>query len=83
MINLGDEAEDKITGFKGTVFAKYILLFGMTTMSIQPQVEQYGHLPKSENFYETQLKIIKEFIVGNDKNTSDLVTKLKEIKKIK
>lgn len=62
MINLGDEVEDKITGFRGTVFAKHIFLFGMITVSVQPQVEQYGILPETEIFYEQQLKVIKKYV---------------------
>lgn len=85
MINLGDEVEDKITGFRGIAIARHFYLNGMTVISVQPQVEQYGILPDSENFYEVQLKVIKKYNISNiiedNKSISDLVTILKKIKK--
>lgn len=59
MINLGDEVEDSVSGFRGIAIARHIYLFGMPNISIQPLVDQYGTLPETENFKEEQLKIIK------------------------
>lgn len=59
MINLGDEVEDIITGFRGIAIARHTYIYGNPNISIQPLVDRYGILPEPENFKEEQLKIIK------------------------
>lgn len=58
-INLGDEVECIITGFKGTAVGKHYFLHGATSITVQPILEHYGHLPETENFAESQLKVTK------------------------
>jgi|LGOV01.1.fsa_nt_gb hypothetical protein len=60
MADLGDEVEDTVSGYRGIVFAKHVFLFGSVTLSVQPQIDRYGVLPDAENFYESQLKVIKK-----------------------
>ncbi len=62
MINLGDEVEDTVTGFRGIAVAKHIFLHGISTVSVQPLLDCYGILPEHEIFAEAQLKVLKNYI---------------------
>lgn len=59
MINLGDEVEDTITGFKGIAIARHSYIESPDNISIQPVVEHYGELPETQVFTESLLKVIK------------------------
>lgn len=59
MINLGDEVEDTVTGFRGVAIGRHIFLHGTVSITVQPVVERYGYLPESESFAETSLKTVK------------------------
>ena len=59
VINLGDEVEDLITGFRGIAVGRHIFLHGATNITVQPVLGHYGILPDSEIFAETSLKITK------------------------
>ena len=58
-VNLGDEVEDTITGFRGIAIGCHTFLNGITSITVQPLIEHYGILPDSEVFAETALKTIK------------------------
>ena len=60
MIELGDEAIDTITGFKGTVVAITKWISGCDRINLQPRVKKDGTVPDSMSFDETQLKIVKK-----------------------
>lgn len=60
MIDLSDEVEDTITGFRGIAIARHTYIYDNPNISIQPLVDQYGILPDAENFKEEQLKVIKK-----------------------
>ena len=68
MINLGDEVEDMVSGFKGIVVARHSYLQGCARVSIQPIVDKDGRLPESRTFDEPQLKCIA---VGKVKRQAD------------
>ena len=59
MINLGDEIEDTVTGFRGIAIGRHMFLHGITSITVQPVVERYGYLSESEVFAETSLKTVK------------------------
>lgn len=59
MIQLGDEVEDTITGFRGIAVARHSYIGASNNISVQPVVEQYGELPEIQVFTEGLLKIIK------------------------
>ena len=55
---LGDEVEDKVSGFKGVAIAFHDYLNGCRRISVQPQVDKDGKLPDSATFDEPQIKVI-------------------------
>ena len=59
-VDFGDQVEDTITGFKGTVIAITQWMYGCRRITVQPKGlnkdgEIYGH----EQFDEPQLKVTK------------------------
>lgn len=58
-INLGDTAQDTVTGFKGTVVAIVTWIHGCRRMILQPKVGKDGKLPENQTFDEPGLKLIK------------------------
>lgn len=73
MVQLGDEVEDSMTGFRGIAISRHIFLHGSTSITVQPVVENYGYLPESEIFYEAALRVVKT------KKEKKPVTVLKEV----
>jgi hypothetical protein len=59
MIELGDEVQDTITGFKGIAIARHTYLQGCDRISVQPKVNKEGKNQDSVAFDEPQLKVIK------------------------
>jgi hypothetical protein len=59
MIQLGDEVEDTITGFRGIAIARHSYIEYPNDISVQPVVGQYGELPEIQVFTESLLKVIK------------------------
>lgn len=59
-IEILDEVEDVITGFKGTVTAKITYVYGCTQFEVKPKHDGKGDYPKSAWIDEPQLKIIKK-----------------------
>lgn len=66
MVNLGDEARDKISGFIGVVVAKHIYLQGCVRVSLQPPVDKDGKLPEIQSFDEPLLEVINVEKVQNN-----------------
>ena len=58
-VELGDQVEDVISGFKGTVLARTVWINGCARITIQPKVGKDGTLPDDKCFDEVQLKIVK------------------------
>lgn len=58
-IQLGDEVEDIVTGFRGIVIGRHEFLYGIPTVSVQPIMEHYGILQDYEIFAEVALRVIK------------------------
>ncbi len=59
MINLGDEAKDSITGFKGVVTGKTEFLNGCVRYLIQPKKLKDEKMIEAEWVDEQQLKVTK------------------------
>jgi hypothetical protein len=57
MHDLGLEAEDKVTGFKGILIARSQWLTGCNTYVLQPPVNKEGAVPETKSFDEQRLKI--------------------------
>jgi len=58
MIELGQEAKDKVTGFKGIVTARKQYITGCDQYTISPPVDDKGDLQKIYDFDEDQIEII-------------------------
>jgi len=59
MINLGDVAQDTITGFKGVVIGVGQWLYGCRRISIQPEELKDGKPMEHVTFDEPQLRVLK------------------------
>jgi len=57
MLELGLEAQDKITGFKGILTARHQFLTGCDQYSICPRVNDKGEFPDLINFDENRIEI--------------------------
>ena len=59
-INLGDEVQDTITGFKGIAIARSIWLTGCDRITIQPKgLNKDGKPYESQTFDEGMIKVLK------------------------
>ena len=59
-IELGDEVEDTITGFRGIVVSKFSYLAGVNRIYVQPRVDVSYILPEGQVFDESCLKVMKK-----------------------
>lgn len=59
-VELGDEAKDKVTGFKGVVVAISKWLTGCDRYGLQPSVDKEGKVPDLYWVDEPMLELIKE-----------------------
>ena len=57
-VDLGDEVQDSVSGFRGISVSKHIYLQGCIRFSVQPKINKEGKLPDHQTFDEPQLKII-------------------------
>lgn len=57
-LDLGREAEDIITGFRGIVVSKTTFLTGCDRYEVQPKIDESGEIPESKAFDEEQLKVV-------------------------
>ena len=62
-IELGDEVEELITGFKGIVMAKAQYLTGCDQIAIQPQGINDGKFPASHWFDKSRIKILNKYVI--------------------
>ena len=60
LVELGDEVQDKVTGFKGIAVVQSIYLQGCDRFSVQPPLDKEGKMPESHGFDDAQLKILKK-----------------------
>ena len=63
MINLGDQVQDEVTGFKGIAVAKVIYLQGCNRFAVQARVKKNEKPGDWQYFDEPQLKIIKRKVI--------------------
>jgi len=69
-VELGDEARDTITGFKGKVVAITEWLHGCRRVVIQPtDLDKEGRIKLTETFDEAQVKVTKPVKVKKVKST--------------
>lgn len=66
-INTGDEAKDRITGFRGIVVARTEWLNKCVRISIQPRELREGKPIESQTFDEEQIELIKPAVVKTTK----------------
>lgn len=60
VVNLGDIAQDPVTGFKGTAICITVWQFGCRRITLQPKgLDKDGKVYESDSFDEPSLKIIK------------------------
>lgn len=62
MINLGSEAKDTVSGFKGIVIGRTMFLNGCARCGVQPKVKKDGTLPEVQWFDEPQLQEVQKKI---------------------
>ena len=66
MINLGDEAKDSITGYKGIAICRHTYLQGCDRITLATKVTKDNPDPMDCSFDEPQLILIKaKKVVGN------------------
>lgn len=59
-IQIGDEVEDKLTGFKGIAVARHIFISNCVHISIQPPFDKKkSELPENKSFESAGIKILK------------------------
>ena len=58
-VRLGDDCEDKVSGFRGIAISHHTFLYGPPNVTLQPLVDVYGLLPEFETFNSDRLKVIK------------------------
>jgi len=63
-IKLGQEVQDRITGFKGIAVAKVKYLQGCNRVSVQPKVKDDMALPDNKYFDEPDLIIVGDGILS-------------------
>ena len=56
-VELGDEVQDLITGFKGIAICRHSYLTGCARISVQPKIVK-GVIPEDRSFDEPQLKVL-------------------------
>jgi len=54
---LGYQAEDRVTGFKGTIDSVTFDLYGCIQVSLKPKIDKEGKIPDGFWFDVTRLKI--------------------------
>ena len=59
IVQLGDEVQDTITGFKGIAVAQHQYITGCRRISVQPKCDKDGKVPEAQNFDEPLLKVTK------------------------
>lgn len=58
-VNLGDEVQDIVTGFKGIAIARTEWLYGCARITIQPPVGKDGKVSDNCTFDEPAIKVLK------------------------
>lgn len=59
IINLGDEAQDPITGYKGVCICRTEWISGCTRIGLQAPMGKDGKVPDTQHFDEPMLKLLK------------------------
>ena len=59
IINLGDEAQDPITGYKGVCICRTERISGCTRIGLQAAMGKDGKVPHPQHYDEPMLKLLK------------------------
>lgn len=59
VVNLGDEAQDPITGYKGVCICRTEWISGCTRIGLQAPMGKDGKVPDPQHFDEPMLKVLK------------------------
>ena len=81
-VELGDEVQDLVTGFKGVAVCRHIYLMGCDRISVQPKMVK-GVTPDDRSFDEPQLKVLsakKVVIPGIKTNVGGVEKNMPQIK---
>lgn len=68
---LGQEAEDIVTGLKGIIIYRVEHITGCDGYGIQPKVDKKGDLPRLEQIDENRVKIVGKGITINTPKKED------------
>lgn len=63
MVELGQEVQDRITGFKGIAVADTRYLQGCNRILVQPKVNKDKTIPEPQSFDEPDLKIVSRGVL--------------------
>ena len=63
MIKLGQEVQDRITGYKGIAIASTKYLQGCNRILVQPKLKEDGTIPDPYSFDEPDLEVIGDGIL--------------------
>ena len=66
MLRLGQEAKDKITGFKGKLTARHIYITGCDQYTLTPDINKQGEFQEQCQFDEGRIEIIGKGIQLED-----------------
>jgi hypothetical protein len=66
VIKLGNEAEDIVTGFKGTVIGRARYFFGEIRIGIAPKVSENGEIKGHEYFNAKRVKVTGQGIIPEE-----------------
>jgi hypothetical protein len=58
MVEFGDIAKDKVTGFTGMAVARHSYITGCDRLTLQPPVDKDGKIPESYTFDEPMLELV-------------------------
>jgi hypothetical protein len=79
VIELGDLAKDRITGFEGVVYGITTWLNGCQRITLAPRaLGEHGRLPSTETFDIEQVELVKKAVVTTAKGQRAEVARRKE-----
>ena len=65
-IKLGEEVQDRITGFQGIAVSRTTFLNGCSRIEVQPKVNGTGKVPESKVFDEPDLEFVGNGILPEE-----------------
>lgn len=65
-VKLGNEVQDKITGFKGIVIGRSIWLTGCDQVAVKPKVDKDGNMKEAQWFDAGSVEVIGKGIAASE-----------------